>query len=100
MIGTKIRALYQRKKGRDLYDLYKVITLSELNIDEVIICYKEYMNFVVDHVPSKKQFLQNMELKMNDSEFIGDTKVLLRPDEMYNPHEAWEIVKKTLIERI
>lgn len=25
LLGTKIRALYQRKKGRDLYDLYKAI---------------------------------------------------------------------------
>lgn len=52
MIGTKVRALYQRRKGRDLYDLYKALTLSNLNIEQVITCYKEYMNFVVDKPPT------------------------------------------------
>lgn len=27
LLGTKLRALYQRKKGRDLYDLWKAITV-------------------------------------------------------------------------
>ncbi len=35
MIGTKIRALYQRNKGRDLFDLYELGKLS-VNWDEVV----------------------------------------------------------------
>jgi len=26
LLGTKLRAMYQRRKGRDLYDLYRVLT--------------------------------------------------------------------------
>lgn len=100
MIGTKIRALYQRRKGRDLYDLYKALTLANMNINQVITCYNECMKFVVDNPPTKKQYPQNMELKMKDSEFLGDTKVLLRTDENYNSVEAWEMIKKALIEKI
>jgi len=58
------------------------------------------MKFVVDHSPNQKQFLQNMEVKMLDSEFLGDITALVRPDEKYNPHEAYELVKKELIEKI
>ena len=43
-------------------------------------CYGRYMEFSVDKPPSYKQFMQNMELKMQDSEFLGDTELLLRPD--------------------
>lgn len=30
-----------------------------------------------------------MEQKVEDKEFIGDTAMLLRPNEKYNPQEAW-----------
>ena len=35
MIGSKIRALYQRSKGRDLFDLYESRNLS-INWDQVV----------------------------------------------------------------
>ncbi|MDX1919939.1 MAG: nucleotidyl transferase AbiEii/AbiGii toxin family protein [Candidatus Caenarcaniphilales bacterium] len=82
LLGTKLRALYQRNKGRDLYDMYKaLIKVPNLNINEVIDCYQKYMSFVVEHTPSQKEFLMNMESKMQDSEFIGDTKAIIRTDE-------------------
>ena len=46
------------------------------------------------------QFLLNMEAKIHDSEFLGDTTALLRPDVPYNPKAAYELVKKTLIAKI
>ena len=84
LVGTKLRALYQRRKGRDLYDLYKVLTTSDINIDNVLTCYQKYMEFVVDHVPTYKEFIINMEDKMQDDEFLGDTRQLLRPDEEFD----------------
>lgn len=79
LVGTKLRALYQRRKGRDLYDLYKALTTSDINIDNVLACYQKYMEFVVDHIPTYKEFIINMEDKMQDDEFLGDTMQLLRP---------------------
>ena len=55
---------------------------------------------MVDHSPTQKQFLQNMDAKMLDSEFLGDIAALVRPDEEYNPYEAYELVKTELIEKI
>jgi predicted nucleotidyltransferase component of viral defense system len=100
LLGTKLRALYQRRKGRDLFDLYKALSAQSINIENIISCYYEYINFVVDNPPSQKEYLQNMELKMKDAEFLEDTNLLLRLDERYNPFEAWELVKTQLIMRL
>ncbi len=100
MIGTKVRALYQRRKGRDLYDLYKALTLANLNIEQVLTCYHEYMKFVVDNPPTQKQFLQNMELKMKDREFLDDTVSLLRVEEKYDSEKAYELIKTSILEKI
>jgi predicted nucleotidyltransferase component of viral defense system len=101
LLGTKLRALYQRRKGRDLYDLHKALVQQPgLDIDALLLCYHEYMKFVVDHPPSQKLYLQNMEEKMQDDEFLGDIAALIRPDEVYNNAEAYDLVKKKLIEKI
>ncbi len=100
LVGTKLRALYQRRKGRDLYDLYKALTTKDLNIDNVLKCYHQYMDFVVDHIPTYKEFIINMEDKMQDEEFLGDTQQLLRPDENFNPQKGYEIVRSLLIDKL
>jgi predicted nucleotidyltransferase component of viral defense system len=101
LLGTKLRALYQRRKGRDLYDLYKAISIHpNLDTEKLIHCYQKYMAFVVETPPSKQVFLENMEVKMNDAEFLGDTMGLLHPNEKYPQQEAYELIKNTLIEKI
>ena len=62
--------------------------------------YHEYMTFFVDKPPSRKNFVHNLEIKIHDPEFLGDTTALLRPNEKYNPQEAWDLVKSELIEKI
>ena len=42
----------------------------------------------------------NLEAKMKDREFLEDTTSLLRPDEVFDYGEAYEIVKKQILERI
>jgi len=100
LLGTKVRALYQRRKGRDLFDLWKALSTHTPNIDKIIRCYREYIGFVVNNPPTQKEYLLNMELKLQDEEFLGDTEMLLHPDEEYNPLEAWELVRKELIEKL
>lgn len=78
LIGTKLRALYQRKKGRDLFDLQVALEHGNINLGQALECYNQYMDFVVDKAPTYKQFVQNMELKLHDSEFLDDTDILLR----------------------
>ena len=100
LLGTKIRALYQRRKGRDLYDLYQAFTKAELDVETILHCYRQYMTFSVGNVPSQKEFIQNMELKLQDNYFVGDIVGLIRPDEVYDYHTAYELVKKDLFDKM
>jgi len=99
LLGTKLRALYQRRKGRDLYDLHKAISTQNLSTEKIIQCYREYMSFAVEKPPTAKEYLQNMELKMQNAEFLGDIFFLLRPNELYNQVDAWRLVR-SIIEKL
>jgi predicted nucleotidyltransferase component of viral defense system len=100
LLGTKLRALYQRKKGRDLYDLYKAFILSNPNSEDVLTCFASYMAFNKTKLPTRKQFVNNLKEKLLDKVFIGDTVSLLRPGENYNHEEAFEIVLGNLLEKL
>ncbi len=101
LLGTKLRALYQRKKGRDLYDLYRaLIQVPQMNKEALLQCYHTYMHFVVAEPPAQKVYLQNMDAKMQDDEFRGDIAALLRPTEKYDQQTAYELVRKLLLEKI
>lgn len=100
LLGTKIRALYQRRKGRDLYDLYQAFTKVKPDVDAMLHCYRRYMEFSVGNIPSQKEFIQNMELKLQDNYFVGDIVALIRPNEPYNHQTAYELIKKELLDKM
>ena len=101
LVGTKLRALYQRKKGRDLFDMQVALDYGKIDIEKTLECYNKYMDFVVDKAPTYKQFVQNMELKLLDPEFLDDTDILLRPDaDKFDPQRAYAMVKNTFIDRL
>jgi hypothetical protein len=58
------------------------------------------MKFSADNPPSQREFILNMEAKINDPEFLGDTTGLLRQGQLYEPLSAYELVKTKLIEKI
>ncbi len=100
LLGTKLRALYQRKKCRDFFDLYIAQKQKEIDVDKVLECYKVYMDFVVGKAPTYKQFVNNMEEKMNDVEFLNDTHSLLRSGIEFNPTEAYKLIFDTFIDKM
>ena len=100
LTGTKLRALYQRKKGRDLFDLQYALENSNINPDNVVKCYREYIAFSDGVSPSQAVFLSNLDEKMQEEIFLNDMQALLRPSLSFNPKEAYEIVKLKLIEKI
>ena len=101
LVGTKLRALYQRKKGRDLFDMQVVLDHGNIDIGRTLDCYNKYMDFVVEKVPTYKQFVQNMELKLRDPEFLDDTDILLRADaDKFDPMRAYSMVKAAFIDKL
>ncbi len=99
LLGSKLRALYQRRKGRDLFDLYWALTNYDVDLDKLIKCYNTYMAFSVVKPPTQKQFMANMIEKMQDEEFLSDIHSVLKPEVEYENESAWKSLKK-LFERI
>jgi len=65
LLGSKMRALYQRRQGRDLFDLW--YALSEKNIDsnQIITCFQRFLTASKVTI-SRKEFQENLEKKMQD----------------------------------
>ena len=94
MVGSKIRALYQRKKGRDLFDLYE---LGKLSLDWNNIVH----NFQKLKIgASKLDIERNLEEKMQDNSFLEDMVPLLPSDIKYEPHIAYAWFKKEILSRL
>ncbi|OPX34633.1 nucleotidyltransferase [candidate division KSB1 bacterium 4484_188] len=99
LLGSKLRALYQRKKGRDLFDLWYALTITEVNCNQVIHSFHRFMEASGASV-TRRQFENNLQNKINDIEFLGDTTALLRTDVIYDPQIAHEQVMENLIRKL
>ena len=95
LAGTKLRALYQRKKGRDLFDLYKILAGKMIESGRTIQAFQVYLDNQDLHV-TKDQFLMNLRIKMADRSFRTDIEPLLVPGTKYNAEEAFESVQKLI----
>ena len=101
LLGTKLRALYQRSKGRDLFDLDYARRNMDINVDEILQCFYRYIEFATEKKPpSKNEFLQNIKAKEKDKDFTGGMEALLRPEIEYNQQDAFEWLKAEVIEKM
>lgn len=99
LMGTKLRALYQRRKGRDLYDLWLSVKKRKANPAKIVKAFHKYMNASGFRV-SKNEFKQNLDLKMKNHDFLHDTDDLLRSGVKYDPQEAYSLIQKDILEII
>lgn len=82
LIATKFRALYQRSKGRDLFDLWHVLTALTVDDKQVVELLGKYMG---DSVFTYPQLRQNLRKKLENPEFRADLDALvLRPPTEYD----------------
>ena len=89
LLGTKLRALYQRRKGRDLFDLWLSISRGIVDPQRIVDCFGGYIHRE-GHSVSRAQFEQNLHDKESDSAFLDDIKPLLRADIDYTtPRRPW-----------
>ena len=96
LLGTKLRALYQRKKGRDLYDLWRVLDTEKISQRNVIECFQRYISIGGQKV-TRAQLEENMVHKMRDPAFLEDVVPLLPTEVSYQPKTAYELVSCRLI---
>ena len=96
LLGTKLRALYQRKKGRDLFDL--AVALESWNTDpaRIIAAFLEYMDRG-GHYVTRAVFEQNFAAKLRDPQFASDIGPLLLPGYNWNLEAAAGSISAALI---
>ena len=79
LLGTKVRAFYQRKKGRDLFDLWTAFRTADVRPERVIHCFLKYMENE-GHRVSRAEFEQNLSEKLGDPRFLDDIGPLVVKD--------------------
>lgn len=99
LLGTKLRALYQRKKGRDLFDLWYASTHEAFDAKKIIHCFSEYISFGGFSV-TKDQLRENLAAKIFEPEFREDISGLIRANIKYDIDKAYEWIVKNLLERL
>ena len=101
LLGTKFRALYQRKRGRDLFDLWYAFNRGGTTLDpsRVVESFLQYMKHE-EHSISRALFEENLIGKKEDSEFKGDMEPLLTNDGKWDFEEAFSFVMESLISRL
>lgn len=96
MLGTKLRALYQRRKGRDVFDLWYALTQGAAAPERVVACFDRYMR-EGGHRVSRIEFVNNLQRKRADPLFRADMSPLLRPGIGWDVDLAVEVVMAQLL---
>lgn len=80
LLATKLRALLQRDKGRDLFDLsHALTTFEDLDIPRIIDMFRRYLALRGQAI-SRAQAEQRMLAKFERPDLLGDMRPLLPPD--------------------
>ena len=94
LLGTKLRALYQRRKGRDLFDLATALEDERTDPRRIIAAFQQYMGH--GHRVTRALFEQNIAAKLSDAQSGADMGPLL------SQGYPWELEQgpKTVVERL
>ena len=97
LIATKIRALYQRSKGRDLFDLWVALTLLGLTADGILEAFEPYRPEGLTSALS----VANLETKLTKLDFRNDLAPLIATTlGGYDPDVAGRLVIDRLLSRL
>ncbi len=99
LLGTKLRALYQRRKGRDLFDLHRVGAGGGVDLDRVVEAFRAYTEGQSVRV-SRADFEANLLAKLGDRDFRTDILPLLAPGLDYNVDAAAAWVSAEVLPRL
>ncbi len=95
LLATKLRALYQRRKGRDLFDLWKSQEFKPnyKNVAHLFIKYIETNGKKI----SNKMMVKNLGEKLSDKNFLNDIAPLISPKTVYDPVRAFEFLHSNIL---
>jgi predicted nucleotidyltransferase component of viral defense system len=99
LMGTKLRALYQRRKGRDLFDLWFILKNGLIDVSNVVSIFEKYCNFQKELI-TRAMFEKSLHLKKYNQDFQLDILPLLTPETQWSFPQAIKIVETEFIHRL
>ncbi len=95
LLGTKLRALYQRKKGRDLFDLCVALETG-IAPDAIVEMFRAYTKKEGLEI-TRAIFEENLATKIHLPVFVDDIPRLLPPGVTFDISSGFERVHKEII---
>jgi len=93
ILATKLRALYARRKGRDLYDLW--LALTELALEDQVLV-DALAHYMGPDLYSYRQLHANLADKLGNQEFLEDIYDLATDLRGYEQQSAAELLMQRL----
>jgi predicted nucleotidyltransferase component of viral defense system len=107
LLGTKTRALLQRRQGRDLFDLWHAWEMSSQGLTQFTVDGKRTMqafDWYLKHegvVIGQEEACSLLDDRLTDHRFCSDMETLLRPGlDAFKPHEAALKVKEIYLSKL
>jgi predicted nucleotidyltransferase component of viral defense system len=96
LIGTKLRALYQRSKGRDLFDIWFVLKMNLIDCAAVINVFNKYCDYQKLSV-TRANFEKNLFEKKQNNDFSSDIVNLIADPSSWSADEAFQMIDEKII---
>ena len=96
LLATKLGALYQRKKGRDLFDLAEALRHRRSDPKRVVQTFRAYMD-AERHPVTRAMFERNLDGKLRDPSFGSDMSGLLAAGREWHALTAAQSVTDKLL---
>jgi predicted nucleotidyltransferase component of viral defense system len=98
VLGTKLRALFQREAGRDLFDLYWALTKTTAPVNPAAII-ESFQYYVRQEgaVAGRAEFTALLQSRLTNRGFCTDMEHLLRVGLTYDPQQAGEYIQIHLL---
>ena len=98
LLATKLRALYQRSKGRDLFDLWLGLSVLKANPDQIVAGLNHYVRNAAFSLPELRD---NLAAKLSSTRFLRDLDALMTNTPTgYDPDTAADLVMRDLGSRL
>lgn len=91
LMGSKLRALYQRRKGRDLFDMWLMIEKNRIDIHQVIKVFLAHCEHAKQPI-SRAIFEKNLSEKAESEDFRTEVRALITTDLHWDFKTAYNTV--------
>ena len=96
LMGSKLRALYQRKKGRDLFDIAIVLMERKIAAQDIVDTFAEHLKR--DGITiSRAEFEENLLKKIENTTFQNDLSPLLPSQAKFELQNGFQMIMNDVI---